>query len=412
MGDEINVEVGGEEVRVTSPDRIVFPKQGWTKRDVVDHFLTVAEGALRGIFGRPTMLKRYMQDVDHDPVYHKRAEANTPFETVPIVFPSQRPGIMNVPRTEADVLRLAQLGCLDFHPWPSRAEDIDHPDELRFDFDPTPGYDFEHVRKAAGGAKELLDEIGLVGWPKTSGSRGIHVYVRIEPIWDFIQTRRAVLAFARELERRMPDLVTTKWWKEERQGVFVDFNQNARDKTVSSAYGIRPTGFVSAPLRWEELDDVHIEDFPLDRFGDRYAAWETSPPESTTPRGGSTCSWSGWLGTRRTGSATHHGPRCTRRCPASLPGCNRRSGAWRAELFRQQGDGDGSSRWTPGLRTGTDSADGIRPRRSRATRHRSCPGEPSARSDRIQQRTFRPPLSVHRAGRNASRPVMFIDQMR
>ena len=208
------------------------------------------------------MLKRYMQDVEHDPVYHKRAAANTPFETVPIVFPSQRPGIMNVPRTEADVLRLAQLGCLDFHPWPSRAEDIDHPDELRLDFDPTPGFDFDHVRKAAGGARELLDEIGLVGWPKTSGSRGIHVYIRIEPIWDFIQTRRAVLAFARELERRMPDLVTTKWWKEERRGVFVDFNQNARDKTVSSAYGVRPTGFVSAPFRWEELDDVHIEDFP------------------------------------------------------------------------------------------------------------------------------------------------------
>jgi bifunctional non-homologous end joining protein LigD len=270
MADELSIDVGGEEVRITSPDRVVFPKQGWTKRDVVEHFVTVAEGALRGIFGRPTMLKRYMQDVDHDPVYHKRAAANTPFETVPIVFPSQRPGIMNVPRTVADVLRLAQLGCLDFHPWPSCAEDIDHPDELRLDFDPTPGYDFEHVKRAAGGAKKLLDEIGLVGWPKTSGSRGIHVYIRIEPIWDFIQTRRAVLALARELERRMPDLVTTKWWKEERRGVFVDFNQNARDKTVSSAYGIRPTGFVSAPFRWEELDDVHIEDFPLDRFGDRY----------------------------------------------------------------------------------------------------------------------------------------------
>ncbi len=138
MADEFNVDVGGEKVRITSPDRVVFPKQGWTKRDVSEHFVTVAEGALRGIFGRPTMLKRYMQDVEHDPVYHKRAAANTPFETVPIVFPSQRPGIMNVPRTEADVLRLAQLGCLDFHPWPSRAEDIDHPDELRLDFDPHP----------------------------------------------------------------------------------------------------------------------------------------------------------------------------------------------------------------------------------------------------------------------------------
>jgi DNA primase len=177
---------------------------------------------------------------------------------------------MSVPRTAADVVRLAQLGCLDFHPWPVRDSDTDHPDELRLDFDPTPGITFGQVKEAAMGAKELLDELDLVGWPKTSGSRGVHVYIRIEPIWDFFQTRRAVLAFARELERRM-DLVTTKWWKEERHGVFIDFNQNARDKSVSSAYGVRPTGFVSAPLTWEELPDVEIEDFPLDRFAsERY----------------------------------------------------------------------------------------------------------------------------------------------
>lgn len=271
--DGIEVEVGGETVRVSSPERVVFPEQGWTKRDVVNHFVAVAEGAARGIAHRPTMLKRYMHGVGEDPVYHKRASKNTPFDTVQIRFPSQRPGDMNVPRTEADVIRLAQLGCLDFHPWPVRADDIDHPDELRLDFDPTPGFGFDDVRRAAGGAKELLDEVGLVGWPKTSGSRGIHVYIRIERLWDFIQTRRAVLAFARELERRMPGLVTTAWWKEERNGVFVDFNQNARDKTVSSAYGVRPTGYVSAPFRWEELDDIHIEDFPLDRFAtERYAA--------------------------------------------------------------------------------------------------------------------------------------------
>jgi DNA primase len=170
------------------------------------------------------------------------------------------------------VVRLAQLGCLDFHPWPVRAEDIDHPDELRFDFDPTPGITFGQVKKAVAGAKELLDELGLIGWPKTSGSRGIHVYVRIEPIWDFIQTRRAVLAFARELERRMESLVTTKWWKEERIGVFVDYNQNARDKTVSSAYGVRPTGFVSAPFSWDELEDIAIEDFPLGSYAQRWEA--------------------------------------------------------------------------------------------------------------------------------------------
>jgi DNA ligase D-like protein (predicted polymerase) len=272
MSDETTVDVGGEEIRISSPDRVIFPEQGWTKLDVANHFALVSEGAIRGIFGRPTMLKRYMGTVDEEPIYHKRAAKNTPFETVQIRFPSQRPGMMNVPRTEGDVVRLVQLGCLDFHPWPVRAEDIDHPDELRFDFDPTPGFDFEKVKEAALGMRSLLDEVGLVGWPKTSGSRGIHVYVRIEPLWDFFQTRRAVLAAARELERRMDGLVTTKWWKEERTGVFIDYNQNARDKSVCSAYGVRPTGFVSAPITWEELPDVAIEDFPLGSFAERFQA--------------------------------------------------------------------------------------------------------------------------------------------
>lgn len=272
MSDETTVIVGGEEVRISSTARVVFPDQGWTKIDVVRHFATVAPGALRGIRDRPTMLKRYMTDVTVDPIYHKRASKNTPFDTVQIRFPSQRPGRMNVPRTEADVVRLAQLGCLDFHPWPVRAGDTEHPDELRFDFDPTPGIGFDQVKEAALGAKDLLDALGLVGWPKTTGSRGIHVYVRIEAIWDFFQTRRAVLAFARELERRMDGLVTTSWWKEERHGVFVDYNQNARDKTVSSAYGVRPTGYVSAPVTWDELPDVAIEDFPLGSFARRWEA--------------------------------------------------------------------------------------------------------------------------------------------
>ncbi len=272
MADHVDVAVGGEEVRISSPDRVVFPDRGWTKLDVIEHFVRVSPGAIRGVYGRPTMLKRYMQDVTVDPIYHKRAAKNSPFETVQIRFPSQRPGKMNVPRSESDVVRLAQLGCLDFHPWPVRAEDTDHPDELRFDFDPTPGITFDQVREAVRGGKELLDELGLVGWPKTSGSRGIHVYVRIEPIWDFFQTRRAVLAFARELERRMGGLVTTAWWKEERSGVFLDYNQNARDKTVSSAYGVRPTGFISAPFSWDELDDVEIEDFPLGSYSERWNA--------------------------------------------------------------------------------------------------------------------------------------------
>ncbi|MFQ5523584.1 MAG: DNA polymerase domain-containing protein [Acidimicrobiia bacterium] len=272
MADSVTAEIAGEEVVITHPGRVVFPEQGWTKMDVVSHYLLVAEGALRGVRGRPTMLKRYLKGVEEDPIYQKRAPKNTPFETVQIRFPSQRPGWMIVPRTEADVIRLVQLGCLDFHPWPVRAEDTDHPDELRLDLDPTPGFTFDHIRRAAAGARELLEEAGLVGWPKTSGSRGIHIYVRIEPRWDFFQTRRAVLAFARELERRMVGLVTTAWWKEEREGVFIDYNQNARDKTMSSAYGVRPTGYVSTPFAWDELEDIRIEDFPLDRFPKRWEA--------------------------------------------------------------------------------------------------------------------------------------------
>ena len=272
MAGATTVEVAGEEVRITSPDRLVFPRQGWTKLDVALYFRTVAEGCLRGVFGRPTMMKRYMKNVDTAPIYHKRAPKNTPFETAPLRFPSQRPGRMNVPRSQADILRFVQLGCLDLHPWPVRAEDLDHPDELRLDLDPTEGFGFADVKRAALATRELLDEVGLLGWPKTTGSRGIHIYVRIAPEWDFYRTRRAVLAFGREMERRHPDLITTRWWKEERHGVFIDYNQNAPDKTVSSAYGVRPTGYVSAPLTWDELPDVEIEDFPMDRFHQRYAA--------------------------------------------------------------------------------------------------------------------------------------------
>lgn len=272
MAGATTVRIAGEDVRISSPDRLVFPRQGWTKLDVVLYFRAVAEGCLRGVYGRPTMMKRYMKNVDTAPIYHKRAPKNTPFETAPIRFPSQRPGRMNVPRSQADILRLVQLGCLDLHPWTVRAEDLDHPDELRLDLDPTEGFTFADVKRAALATRDLLDEVGLVGWPKTTGSRGVHVYVRVEPEWDFYQARRAVLAFGRELERRHPDLITTRWWKEERRGVFIDYNQNARDKTVSSAYGVRPTGYVSAPVTWDELPDVEIEDFPMDRFPRRYAA--------------------------------------------------------------------------------------------------------------------------------------------
>ncbi len=271
MAKEAHVEIDGETIRISSPDRVVFPERGWTKLDVVNHFVVCADGAIGGIGGRPTMLKRYMKGVGEDPVYQKRAKEDSPFETALINFPSQRPGRMIIPRTRADIIKLAQLGCLDFHPWPATVDDLDHPDEWRIDFDPTPGFGFDDVRRAVAGAKDLLDELGMRAWPKTSGSRGIHVYIRLDPIFDFIQVRRAGLAFARELERRMDGLVTTKWWKEERTGVFIDYNQMAPDKSVSSAYGVRPTGFVSAPFEWSELDDVEIDAFPMDSFAGRYA---------------------------------------------------------------------------------------------------------------------------------------------
>lgn len=267
---ERTVDVAGSPVRITSADRVVFPARGWTKLDVVEHFVTCADGALRGVFDRPTMLKRYMGTVDEAPVYQKRAPKGTGIPTVDVGLPGGRATTMVAPREPADVVRLVQLGCLDLHPWPSRAAAPERPDELRIDLDPTPGVGFAEVRTAAAGVRDLLGEAGLSGWPKTSGSRGIHVLVRIEPRWTFVEARRAVLAFGRELERRLPGLVTTAWWKEERRGVFLDYNQMAPDKTVSSAYGVRPTGYVSAPFLWDELAGVSVEDFPLDRFAARY----------------------------------------------------------------------------------------------------------------------------------------------
>ena len=270
-GRRESVEVAGEVVEITSPDRVIFSDRGWTKLDIVEHFRMCADGALRGVYDRPTMLKRYMATADDDPVYQKRAPKGSAFETVDLTLPGGRETTMVVPRRPVDVVRLAQLGCLDLHPWPSRASAPERPDEMRIDLDPTPGVVFDDVRAAAGAVRDLLVELGLVGWPKTSGSRGIHVLVRIAPRWSFGEVRRAVLAFGRELERRFPGLVTTAWWKEERAGVFLDYNQMAPDKTVSSAYGVRPTGYVSAPFRWDELGSVAIEDFPLDRFARRYA---------------------------------------------------------------------------------------------------------------------------------------------
>lgn len=269
MGD-VTVEAGGREVRISSPERVVFPDQGWTKLDVVNHFVLCGPGALRGVYNRPTMLKRWNKGVGEEPFYNKRAPKSAR-STVAVRFPSARPGVMFLPMDEGDVVWMAQMNCLDLHPWNARGDDLDHPDELRIDLDPTEGYGFDDVRSVADTVGELLDEVELVGWPKTSGNRGIHIYIRIEPSWDYIAVRRAGLALAREVERRHP-LATTAWWKEERDGVFLDFNQNAKDKSVASAYSIRHTGWVSTPFTWNELGTIEPWSFDVATFPDRWAS--------------------------------------------------------------------------------------------------------------------------------------------
>ncbi len=261
------VEAAGREIRISSPDKVMFPDQGWTKLALVEHFVMCAEAALRGVANRPTMLKRWNAGVGADPLYVKRPkQART---LVDVRFPSARPGRMFLPLDEGDVIWMAQQNCIDLNPWNARANDLDHPDELRIDLDPTEGHDFDAAREVAHVVKAVLDEVGLTGWPKTSGNRGIHIYVRLAQEWDFYQVRRAGLALAREVERRHP-LATTAWWKEEREGVFIDYNQNAWDKTIASAYSVRHTGWVSTPFRWDELATIDHTAMDLMAFKDRW----------------------------------------------------------------------------------------------------------------------------------------------
>ena len=269
MANEVYVDVAGAPVRISSPDRVIFARRGWTKLDVAEHFAMCATGALGGVYNRPTMLKRWTKGVQGEPFYVKRAPKNAR-STVDVVFPSARPGRMFLPLIEPDVVWLAQMNCLDFHPWNARADDLDHPDELRIDLDPTAGYGFDAVIDVAHTIHEILAELGLSGWPKTSGNRGIHIYVRLEQRWTYYAVRRACLAIAREAERRNP-AATTAWWKEERTGVFIDYNQNARDKTMASVYSVRHTGWVSTPFTWSELDDMTPSRFDLMTFKDRWA---------------------------------------------------------------------------------------------------------------------------------------------
>jgi DNA ligase D len=276
MVEAVELEAGGRRVRVSNPGKVYFPEPGYTKLDVARYYAAVGEGALRALRDRPTTMERYPDGVGGESFFQKRAPRNLP-EWIPtgrISFPSGRHADEICPTEPAAVVWAANLGCLTFHPWPVRRADMNHPDELRIDLDPQPGTGYEDALRAAWELRALLDELGLRGWPKTSGGRGLHVFVPIEARWTFTQVRRAAIAIARELERRAPQRITTSWWKEERGAkIFVDYNQTARDRTIASAYSVRPFPHapVSAPLRWDELEDARPRDFDLATMVRRYA---------------------------------------------------------------------------------------------------------------------------------------------
>ena len=269
------LEIAGREVTITNPDKPYFPEIGLTKLGLVRYYLSVADGALRGAGGRPMALKRYVNGVDGQAFYQKRAPESRPdwIETVTLRFPSGRTADEIVLRDAAQLAWVVNLGCIDLHPHPVRADDLDHPDELRVDLDPIPGVPWSQVRDVGLVVREVLADFGLTGWPKTSGSRGLHIYARLVPNWTFTEVRRAAVALAREVERRAPELATSRWWKEERHGVFVDYNQNAKDRTTASAYAVRPTpdARVSATLTWDEVPDCDPARYTVATMPQRYA---------------------------------------------------------------------------------------------------------------------------------------------
>jgi bifunctional non-homologous end joining protein LigD len=269
------LEIEGREVAITNPDKVFFPRTGHTKMDLVNYYLAVANGAIRGVDGRPMALKRFVNGADGEPFFQKRAPDSRPewIETVELSYPSGRTAAEIVVRDAAQLIWVVNLGCIDLNPHPVRADDVDHPDELRVDLDPVRGVDWPQVREVALVIRDVLTDFGLRGWPKTSGSRGFHVFCRIERRWMFPEVRQAAVALAREVERRAPQLATSKWWKEERHGVFVDYNQNAKDHTTASAYSVRPTpeARVSAPLQWDEVAACEPSAFTIDTVPARYA---------------------------------------------------------------------------------------------------------------------------------------------
>ena len=274
--ERVLLQVAGHEVAISNPQKVLFPGVGHTKLDLVQYYLSVADGALRGAGGRPNVLVRHPNGVGGEFFYQKRAPDARPdfIEVATLRFPSGGVAEEVVPRDAAALAWMANLACLELHPHPVRAEDLEHPDELRIDLDPVPGVPFSQLKQVARVTQAVLDDVGLTGFVKTSGSRGIHMLVRIAPLYSFDQARRAALAVAREVERRAPTLATSKWWKEERHGVFLDYNQNAKDRTVASGYSVRPTpdARVSAPLSWDELETCNPADFTLRTMPARFAA--------------------------------------------------------------------------------------------------------------------------------------------
>jgi DNA ligase D-like protein (predicted polymerase) len=269
------LELAGHEVAVSNPSKVYFPRAGVTKLEMVRYYLSVAPGALGGVRDRPMALKRFVNGAEAEPFFQKRAPDKRPewVGTVELSFPSGRTADEVVVTDEAVLAWVVNLGCIDLNPHPVRAADLDHPDELRVDLDPVPGVEWPQIRDVAMVARDVLADFGLTGWPKTSGSRGIHIYARIWPRWEFADVRRAAVAVAREIERRAPELATSKWWKEERHGVFVDYNQNAKDRTVASAYSLRPVPDVraSAPLTWDEVPTCDAAEYTIATMPERFA---------------------------------------------------------------------------------------------------------------------------------------------
>ncbi|HEY5196838.1 MAG TPA: non-homologous end-joining DNA ligase [Solirubrobacteraceae bacterium] len=273
--EPIVIDVAGRQVRLSSPQKVYFPKTGTTKLDLANYYIACGDAAVRHLRDRPTVLKRWVDGVDGEFFFQKRIPQTAPdwLETATVTFPSGRTARELVPNDAAHLVWGVNLGVIDWNPWAVRRADLDRPDELRVDLDPGPDVPFDEVRQVALGVREVLSDHDLIGFPKTSGSRGIHVNVRIRPDWDFLEVRRAAVALAREVERRMPGRATSKWWKEERQGVFIDYNQNARDRTVASAYSVRavPDARVSCPLEWDEVADVEPADLRIDTVPGRLA---------------------------------------------------------------------------------------------------------------------------------------------